>query len=148
MTSDFRFRKMDSSHIDSVYEIEELSFFTPWSKKSIRTEIDNPVGRYIVLLDGEKVVAYGGFWLVKPEANINNIAVTSDYRGKGLSYHLMIKLIDMARNEGATQMYLEVRTSNHIAQKLYRSLGFKMVGIRSGYYIDTDEDAIVMMLEL
>lgn len=144
----FEVKKMEHEHVDAVYEIEELSFFTPWSKKSIKTEIDNKIGRYIVIKENERVVSYGGFWLVLDEANINNIAVHPDYRGKGISKLLMNTLIEMAKAENAKTMYLEVRSSNSVAQKLYRGLGFAMIGLRKGYYLDTDEDAIVMMKEL
>ena len=144
----FEVKKMEHKDVDAVYEIEELSFFTPWSKKSIKTEIDNKLGRYIVIKENEKVVSYGGFWLVLDEANINNIAVHPDYRGRGISKLLMNTLIDMAKTENAKTMYLEVRSSNLVAQKLYRGLGFAMIGLRKGYYVDTDEDAIVMMKEL
>lgn len=144
----FVIEKMNLSHLEQVYEIEELSFFTPWSRKSIRSEIDNKTGRYIVVKDENRVVSYGGFWLVLDEANINNIAVHPDYRGKGVSKLLMDTLIEMAKSEAAKTMYLEVRSSNFVAQKLYRGLGFAMIGLRKGYYVDTDEDAIVMMKEL
>lgn len=141
-------KKMDLSHVEQVYEIEELSFFTPWSKKSIRDEVKNSNGRYIVILKDDKVVSYGGFWIVLDEASINNIAVHPDFRGQGISKLLMNTLIEMALAEGAKTMFLEVRSSNAVAQKLYRALNFKMVGLRSKYYVDTDEDAIVMMKEL
>lgn len=141
-------RKMEKKHIEEVYQIEELSFFTPWSKKSILTEVENPIGRYIVIEEDEKVVAYGGFWLVLPEANINNVAVIPSHRGRGISKILMNELIAMAKSEGAKELYLEVRSSNRVAQNLYRSLGFVMIGLRSGYYVDTEEDAIVMLKNL
>ncbi|MDO5095898.1 MAG: ribosomal protein S18-alanine N-acetyltransferase [Peptostreptococcaceae bacterium] len=148
MGNEFVIKKMQNEHMEQVYQIEELSFFTPWSKKSIQSEIVNPIGRYIVIMDGEKVIAYGGFWVVAPEANINNVAVTPDYRGRGISKILMNELIAMAKSEGAKDLYLEVRSSNRVAQNLYRSLGFKMIGLRNGYYVDTDEDAIVMLKNL
>lgn len=140
--------KLNLSHLEQVYQIEELSFCTPWSRNSIKTEIVNKIGRYIVIMDADKVVSYGGFWLVLDEANVNNIAVHPDNRGKGISKLLMNTLIDMAKKEGAKNMYLEVRSSNSVAQKLYRGLGFLMINLRKGYYTDTDEDAIVMMKEL
>lgn len=143
-----KFKKMDFLHVDEIYKIEEESFFSPWSKKSIKEEVNNDLGRYIVLTIDDKVVAYGGFWLVLDDANINNIAVKEEFRGNGLSKLLMNELIIMAKDESAKNMYLEVRESNHIAQKLYRGLNFKMIGLRKGYYVDTDEDAIVMQLEL
>lgn len=148
MNEDLVIKKMEHQHVDQVYDIEELSFFTPWSKKSIHTEVDNPLGHYIVLMDQDRVIAYGGFWVVMEEANINNVAVSPEYRGRGLSRLLMDKLIEMAKTQGAKELFLEVRSSNYVAQNLYRSLGFKMIGLRTGYYVDTEEDAIVMLLHL
>ncbi len=143
-----RILKMAHIHVDQIFEIEEQSFFTPWSRHSIRQEVDNPLGRYIVIVEEDTVAAYGGFWLVEREANINNIAVAPAFRGRGIAKLLMQDLIDRASSEGAEDMYLEVRTGNRTAQNLYRSFGFKMVGLRRGYYVDTDEDAIVMHLAL
>ncbi|MDO5063054.1 MAG: ribosomal protein S18-alanine N-acetyltransferase [Peptostreptococcaceae bacterium] len=148
MNEDLIIKKMEHEHVDQVYGIEELSFFTPWSKKSIHTEVDNPLGHYIVLMDRDRVIAYGGFWVVMEEANINNVAVAPEYRGRGISRILMDKLIEMAKTQGAKELFLEVRSSNYVAQNLYRSLGFKMIGLRTGYYVDTEEDAIIMLLYL
>jgi ribosomal-protein-alanine N-acetyltransferase len=43
---------------------------------------------------------------------------------------------------------LEVRVSNQAAASLYRSFGFREVGIRPRYYADNGEDALLMDLEL
>ena len=43
---------------------------------------------------------------------------------------------------------LEVRTDNEIAQRLYRTLGFKGNFIRKNYYQDTNTDALNMVLWL
>jgi ribosomal-protein-alanine N-acetyltransferase len=42
----------------------------------------------------------------------------------------------------------EVRPSNTAALALYKKLGFKMLGIRKGYYSIPPEDAIVLGLHL
>src|SRR3546814_16103779 len=39
---------------------------------------------------------------------------------------------------------LEVRAGNRAAQLLYQRFGFVPAGIRKGYYVETNEDAIVM----
>ena len=45
-------------------------------------------------------------------------------------------------------MTLEVRRSNAGAIRLYRKYGFRPVGVRPNYYVEDNEDAIVMLLEL
>ena len=44
-------------------------------------------------------------------------------------------------------MTLEVRSSNTVAQNLYRKYGFKMAGVRKEYYSDR-EDEIIMWNQL
>ena len=44
----------------------------------------------------------------------------------------------------AVRLTLEVRVSNFAAQGLYREHGFRLVGLRRGYYRDRGEDALVM----
>ena len=48
----------------------------------------------------------------------------------------------MAR--GIENLTLEVRLSNEPAKELYRRFGFVPAGIRKGYYVETNEDALVM----
>jgi hypothetical protein len=40
-----------------------------------------------------------------------------------------------------------VRVSNGAAQEMYRKFGFSVVGVRKGYYVETREDALVMVVE-
>jgi ribosomal-protein-alanine N-acetyltransferase len=60
----------------------------------------------------------------------------------------MNTLINHARGHGATTMLLEVRPSNSSARTLYKNLGFRQIGCRKNYYIETREDALVMMLNI
>ena len=57
----------------------------------------------------------------------------------------MVKLCEESK---LVAMTLEVRSSNTVAQNLYRKYGFKMGGIRKEYYSDNKEDAIIMWNQL
>jgi ribosomal-protein-alanine N-acetyltransferase len=57
-------------------------------------------------------------------------------------------ILEQARRAEARVLSLEVRVSNRAAQGLYRSFGFREVGIRPKYYADNGEDALLMDLEL
>jgi ribosomal-protein-alanine N-acetyltransferase len=50
----------------------------------------------------------------------------------------------VARERECSHLTLEVRVSNAPAQELYRRFGFRPAGIRKNYYIETNEDALVM----
>ena len=47
---------------------------------------------------------------------------------------------------GGTEVFLEVRASNAVAQSLYAGRGFRTEGRRRGYYRRPDEDALVLRL--
>ena len=48
---------------------------------------------------------------------------------------------------GAHTATLEVRAGNIAAQSLYRDFSFDIIGRRPHYYIDNNEDALIMTLE-
>ena len=59
-------------------------------------------------------------------------------------------LIEDAREQGARQMFLEVRESNQAAMQMYLNHGFNEVGRRRNYYPTAAgrEDALVYGLQL
>jgi hypothetical protein len=57
---------------------------------------------------------------------------------------LLEDLLERARAVAAESLTLEVRVANFAAQALYRAYGFRLAGLRRGYYRDTGEDALVM----
>ena len=142
-------RKMTTSDVDAVFEIEVQSFKTPWSKDAFYKEMtENTLAEYIVICEEDRIVGFGGMWLIIDEIHITNIAIAPEYRGKGYSKPLVQALIDFATERRFKHMTLEVRVSNAIAIALYEQFGFVGVGKRPKYYIDTGEDALVMCKEL
>jgi ribosomal-protein-alanine N-acetyltransferase len=90
------------------------------------------------------IIGYGGVWLMMDEAHITTLGVSPAYRGKGIGEFLLIGLIDVALQLGASWLTLEVRVSNTTAQNLYRKYTFKEAGVRKKYYTDNNEDAYIM----
>ncbi|MEO2077139.1 MAG: ribosomal protein S18-alanine N-acetyltransferase [Bacillus sp. (in: firmicutes)] len=149
MVDSYVFRYMRDEDIDQVLEVEHASFTTPWSREAFYNELhNNKFAVYIVLEDDNRIIGYCGTWVVIDEAHVTNVAIMPGYRGKKLGEALMTKLMSVAREMGARSMTLEVRVTNHIAQSLYRKLGFQNGGIRKNYYSDNQEDALVMWVNL
>lgn len=141
-------RPMVLTDVDDVQEIEKGCFSVPWSRDAFIQEItENVCARYLVVEQGGRVIAYAGMWLVIDEAHITNIAVHSDYRGKGYGELVTSSLMQLASDTGMCWMTLEVRRSNAVAQALYHKLGFIDVGYRKRYYEDNKEDALIMACE-
>ena len=138
--------KLNESFLNEIDLIEQDSFKEPWSKEAYEKEILNPLANYRVITIDDKVVAYGGFWKILDEADINNIAVKKEFRQMGFGKMLMNALIEDAKSQNIKAMTLEVRVTNKSAIALYKKLGFKEAGIRKNYYSDK-EDALIMWLE-
>ena len=135
-------------YLDPILEIENSSFPSPWSQSAFIQEIENPISHLWVLLSDGQVVGYICFWLFDREIQLINIAVHPEKRGMGFGYYLMTKMIEAGFSKGSQYIWLEVRISNLTAKGLYQKLGFEEIGRRRGYYRETKEDAIVMVLSL
>ncbi|WML42128.1 ribosomal protein S18-alanine N-acetyltransferase [Neobacillus sp. OS1-2] len=149
MVDSYVFRYMREEDIDQVVEVEQASFTTPWSREAFYNELHtNKFAVYIVIENDHKIIGYCGTWVVIDEAHVTNVAILPEYRGKKLGEALMSKLMSVSREMGARTMTLEVRVTNHVAQSLYRKLGFENGGIRKNYYSDNQEDAQIMWVKL
>ena len=142
--NDYEIVEMTEEHLPEVLYISELSFPIPWSKVSFHKELQNVFAKYLVVLSDNKVLAFGGMWIIIDEAHITNIAVHPDYRGLGLGDRIMESMISQCKSQRVSAMTLEVRESNLPAQNLYKKYGFNEEGIRKSYYEDNQEDAIIM----
>jgi [ribosomal protein S18]-alanine N-acetyltransferase len=136
---------MTTADIAAVARIERACFSTVWPSDAFYTELStNKLAHYFVGRFEDRVVAYGGIWVILEDSHITTLAVDPAYRRRRFGEVLLRRLIDEAIERGAAWMTLEVRESNAIAQKLYRKYGFTTVTMRSGYYSDDNESALIM----
>ena len=113
---------MTAEHVSRLAELEKLCFSEPWSEKSLTEEIDNPAACFLVAMQQDEVLGYGGMHTVLGESYVDNIAVFPEFRGHDVGRTLMAALIEKARENGGVFITLEVRTSNLPAIAMYRSL--------------------------
>ncbi len=140
-----RVEPMTLGDLPAVLRIEGLSFSTSWPANAFANEIrDNKLAHYFVGRIDDRVVAYGGIWVILEDSHITTIAVDPTHRGRRFGEVMLLKLLDEAIARGASWITLEVRESNDVAQKLYRKYGFTTVSTRRGYYSDNGENALVM----
>ncbi len=149
MDEAIKIRAMRKEDIPEVSQIENLSFPSPWSSNIFFSELEKEsFAFYHVLEYRDRLVGYGGYWKMKNEAHLVTFAIHSSFRRMGLGTKLLEHLLKNAQGQSLDTITLEVRHSNLAAQRFYERFGFEKIAIRSHYYSDTDEDAIVYWKKL
>lgn len=139
-----KIEKMKEEHLDELSQIEKETFSEPWSKESLRDELDNKNAYFIVAKQDEKVVAYVGLYNICSEGYITNIVVREDYRGNSIGSELMLNILKFAQDNKLKFLTLEVRKSNKLAVNFYNKFQFVSEGVRKNFYRRPREDAIIM----
>lgn len=135
---------------DVLFEIEQTSHLVPWTLGTLK---NNQGENYVNLkiLQEQKIVGFAICQKVLDEATLFNLAISPNYQGQGLGKCLLKYLMDELRKQDVLALWLEVRASNEVAQKLYFQCGFNKVDERKNYYptITGDrENAIIMACSL
>ncbi|HEX8161390.1 MAG TPA: ribosomal protein S18-alanine N-acetyltransferase [Pyrinomonadaceae bacterium] len=151
---DYEIVTMSAHDLLEVVEIEETSGLSRWGWDSYHAELGRPeaimlVARRLVPdAEGKKLHGFFASRLGADELHINNIGVRERERKKGIGGELLRRGLELGARRGALAALLEVRAGNDVAQLLYASQGFEVVGRRRNYYHDPAEDALVMTKQL
>jgi len=139
--------RMQSEDAETVAELDEKCFPTPWSVGAFLNEVNNPSAYYVVARAKGSIVGYAGMWLIMDEAHITTFGVDPEFRRKKIAERMLVHLLDEAIHRGIRRITLEVRRHNQAAQNLYGKYRFHVVAIRKGYYTNNNEDAFVMWVD-
>ncbi len=142
-----RIRKMTFEDLPRITEIEEEIFSVPWSKQMFEQEIKNHYAFVITNEENNDLIGYVCGWIVLDEFTITNIGIAKALQKKGYGRSLVRFIISALIKEKCFKFFLEVRSSNILAIRLYETFGFKSAGIRKNYYQHPPEDAIMMKLD-
>jgi ribosomal-protein-alanine N-acetyltransferase len=143
-------KPMSLDDLTEVIRIERASFPSPWSEEMFRRELmkNKDFSIFISAKLNDRLVGYGGIWIIIDEAHVVNLAVHPSYRGKGIGRLILLALLEIAQRKGMKRLTLEVRRSNVNAIRFYKRFGFQQRGIRKDYYGSPQkEDAIIMWLD-
>ena len=130
--------------VDEVAVIERRTFSDAWPESFFHGELDQPLVYARVAEREGRIVGYLVAWLGEGTGHLGNLAVVPELRRRGVARRFVEGLLERARALSVESLTLEVRASNVAAQALYRAHGFRLAGLRRGYYRDTGEDALVM----
>jgi ribosomal-protein-alanine N-acetyltransferase len=136
---------MRRRHLRSVLRIENQVYPRPWSLGLFMSELALRTSRvYVVARIGPTVVGYAGLMLTAGDGHVTTIAVDPQWHRAKIGTRLLLTVARQGIARGVGALTLEVRMSNEPAQAMYRQFGFAPAGIRKNYYVETNEDALVM----
>jgi ribosomal-protein-alanine N-acetyltransferase len=149
----FQIRTAHRADIPALLELERAAdtaahWSPPVYADLFPAEGKTPAVRRVVLL-AEAKGSVNGFVVARVvigEWEIENIVVAAALRCRGVGRALIRSIAASASSEGADRLTLEVRESNGPARRLYESTGFAQCGLRSHYYRDPEEAAILYEL--
>lgn len=153
---DISIERMSEHDLLEVVEIEEQSGLSRWGWAAYYAELQG-ANRDLMLvarasksatIDSAPIAGYIVARETAGELHINNFAVRPEFRRFGIGATLLNRVLEEARQRQATAAFLEVRSTNHVAQALYEKSGFRAIARRTNYYSEPIEDAVVMTMEL
>jgi tRNA threonylcarbamoyladenosine biosynthesis protein TsaB len=139
-------RLQGEEELDAVAALEAESFTNPWTRDMLARELrqSDTARVYVLRTQAQRVTAFCSCWVILDELHINTIAVDGARRREGLATVLLRHVFADAVSEGARKATLEVRRSNVPALRLYERMGFAVEAVRSRYYSQPEEDALVL----
>ena len=140
-------RALTLGDLNGIEDIEHRSYDTPWSRSMFAGELAKPASLCLGAFEDDQLAGYLIVSRYVDAWHIMNIAVSPDFRRRGIATALLQRLFDLTDDRSQRGYTLEVRVSNDGAIRLYERLGFTARGIRRGYYTDNREDALIMWRE-
>jgi ribosomal-protein-alanine N-acetyltransferase len=137
-----RVRQTQPADLDEVVRIEHQSMPDPWSAVAVAAELQVANSASWVATAAGRVQGYAFFRTCRPECELLRLAVEPESRSAGIGSALLRRGLDYLGQDGFTTCFLEVRSSNEGARRLYERSGFVRTGVRKNYYCRPAEDAV------
>lgn len=118
-----------------------------WTQREVEQFIDNHRDYYVLAAkQDEEMIGYAFVRLAWGKMHLMDIVVKKEMQGQGIGRRMMKQLIDHAKAHKLSEVYLEVRTNNTLAIKMYQILSFKIRFSLPKLY--NGEDGLAMYLPL
>mgnify|MGYP001765739158 CR=1 FL=1 len=147
--SDILISRMSEIDVPELLALEKECFDLPWTENMFRCQIRlEGASSNLVYREKGRIEGYVIAWFGYEEVHILSIGVRPGKRGRGIADALLDRALAEGAGNGCGKAILEVRRGNLRAQSFYRRKGFRMIGVRRGYYTENGEDALVMEREI
>jgi ribosomal-protein-alanine N-acetyltransferase len=150
MCEEFNIAPMTDDLLPSVVALEESCGLNSRGLDGYRKMLSKPTAILLVVLPISPISPIGLFSgeIVVDELQIDNLAVSKQYRRKGIGRALLTTALKVAAGLGARSATLEVRSANSSALAFYEKEKFRPVGLRKRYYADPPDDALLLSREI
>jgi len=145
---DLIIRPMTRSDIAQIVLLETRIFPDPWPAAAFEEELGRDYRVIMVAEINTTLAGYAGYIIAAGEAQLTNIGVAPEFRGKSVAKLLLKNILEIGKKAGCDYIFLDVRPSNKAAINLYVKSGFIELYRRPSYYRIPPEDAIVMVKNL
>ncbi|MBR4111748.1 MAG: ribosomal protein S18-alanine N-acetyltransferase [Ruminiclostridium sp.] len=126
---------------EKIYALETACFSAPWSITAVENQLRSENSVWLITEENNVPCGYALGSIVCGEAELYRIAVSPDFRRKGLGETILSDFIEKCRQLDGEKIFLEVRSRNIPAISLYKKAGFEEISVRKGYY--GDDDAVI-----
>ena len=142
--------------VPAIEDITNACKLAPWTAPHYVSELSRPDSIFLKAAIGD--IPCSGFIIgrIIPaivhdaglDAEIYNIGVHPDRQREGLGSKLIESFLEECQNRSVQSVWLEVRSGNLTAISFYSKHLFDVIAVRSSFYRDPVEDAIVMRSNL
>ena len=124
---------------------KEIEYNLRWKYRPtrIRQLIRHPSKNVVVARGNCALAGFGVMTYHDDSANLDLLAVNSQFRGRGVGSQIVLWLEKVALTAGITNVFVQVRQTNAVAIRFYERLGFQKIGQIAGYY-QAHEAAVIM----
>lgn len=141
-------RSMTGLDIPSVVKIDRDIHYSSWTEEWFYRALEAPYRTYVMEQDYQ-VIGFAVMRYLFEESELLNIGIEKNKQGQGYGKQLFLYLIKAAQQKNIRHIFLEVRSSNQAARRLYKKCGFKEINVRKAYYQWPQiEDAVIYRLNL
>ena len=138
--------KLDAEEIAGLYR----TVWTPYRKEFPKELMDNRIpspdavaasmdsNEYFVLRKGNKIVGVVRCQFPHGTCHLDRMVVHPEYRNQGVGRALTQYVIDLAKERGASKVWLDTTPALEEATNLYLSMGFREVGHFQKHYWGQD----------
>ena len=136
-----------AADLPHIWDIEK-TLIGAWTFKQLQDELAFAPGWSFVARSQGITLGYIFGIKAADEGEIRKIAISPNYRRKGLAAELLKTALQHLAHHNIISCFLEVRQNNKAALGLYQKYRFKEVGIRKKYYTLPQDNAIILRRDL